>query len=232
MKQPLERDIFNVCTFTQVSAYMERSFGHPLLKSATYTWPGYLPSPYLTSLLRREVGQCCARQIPWTARCLNNNKILLKAGLVAAEKNQVAVVLVSMVCGPGLGVWELGRYLIRSSFFSCFLSFFVILFTQPFLVVGWVLLFLQQQLQPSGLVDNEEDVFCGIGTLIPCTDHLENLHNIFIVWQKKWQKGTNLISILALAFNVWVLLNADLETCFQNHNGNSAWPYNIQQRRH
>ena len=55
MKQALEKDIFTVFTFTQVSAYMERSFGHPLLKSATYTWPGYLPSPYLTSLLRREV---------------------------------------------------------------------------------------------------------------------------------------------------------------------------------
>jgi len=81
-----------------VSAYMERSFGHPLLKSATYTWPGYLPSPYLTSLLRRE------------------------AGLVAAEKNQVAVVLVSMVCGPGLGVWELGRYLISGGMGSAFLA--------------------------------------------------------------------------------------------------------------
>ena len=40
----------------------------------------------------------------------------MKAGLAAAEKNRVAVVLVSMVTGPVLGVWELARYLFRSPF--------------------------------------------------------------------------------------------------------------------
>ena len=39
-----------------------------------------------------------------------------KAGLVAAEKNKAAVVLVSMVAGPDLGARELARYLFRCPF--------------------------------------------------------------------------------------------------------------------
>lgn len=81
-----------------VSAYMERSFAHPLLKSATFTWPGYLPSPHLSSLLKKE------------------------AGLVAAEKNRAAVVLVSMVSGPDLGVRELAKYLLSGGMGSVFLA--------------------------------------------------------------------------------------------------------------
>jgi len=46
----------------------------------------------------------------------------LKAGLAAAEKNRVAVVLVSMVTGPVLGVWELARYLFSGGMGSAFLA--------------------------------------------------------------------------------------------------------------
>ena len=79
------------------------------LKGATYTWPGYIPSPHLTSLLREEVGQHSIHVSHFMII-----SIFLKAGLVAAEKNRAAVVLVSMITGgPGLGFWELGKYILR-----------------------------------------------------------------------------------------------------------------------
>ena len=67
---------------------MDRILGHQNLKMATYTWPGFFPSPCLTPLLRKEVS------------------------LLAAEKNQVGVVVISYV-GGGVtaGTTELVKYL-------------------------------------------------------------------------------------------------------------------------
>ena len=98
------------------------------LKGATYTWPGYIPSPHLTSLLREEVGvnriyishfMIISIFVGWSTQhtrfSLYDYFYFLKAGLVAAEKNRAAVVLVSMIAGgPGLGFWELGKYILRS----------------------------------------------------------------------------------------------------------------------
>ena len=68
---------------------MERILGHQTLKSATYTWPGYLPSPSLTSLLFKE------------------------APLLTAEMNDVKVVLLSFMAGGiTLGTSELVKYLL------------------------------------------------------------------------------------------------------------------------
>ena len=62
--------------------------GHQTLKVATYTWPGFFTSPSLTPLLRKEVS------------------------LLAAEKNQVGVVVISYI-GGGVtaGTTELVKYL-------------------------------------------------------------------------------------------------------------------------
>ena len=69
---------------------MERILGHQTLKSATYTWPGYLPSPSLTPLLFKE------------------------APLLTAEMNDVKVVLLSFMAGGvkgiTLGTSELVKY--------------------------------------------------------------------------------------------------------------------------
>ena len=68
---------------------MERILGHPTLKSATYTWPGYLPSPSLTPLLFKE------------------------PPLLTAEMNDVKVVLLSFMAGGiTLGTSELVKYLL------------------------------------------------------------------------------------------------------------------------
>ena len=56
-------------TLFQVRSYMERSITNNLLKTATYTWPNFIPSPYLTPLLSSEVS------------------------LVSAEKNRAKVLL-------------------------------------------------------------------------------------------------------------------------------------------
>ena len=67
---------------------MDRILGHQTLKGATYTWPGFFKSPSLTPLLRKEVS------------------------LLAAEKNQVGVVVISYI-GGGVtaGTTELVKYL-------------------------------------------------------------------------------------------------------------------------
>jgi len=39
---------------SEVSAYMEKILQHPILRKATYTWPGFLPSPYLAPLLKTK----------------------------------------------------------------------------------------------------------------------------------------------------------------------------------
>ena len=70
---------------------MGRILGHPTLKTATYAWPGFLPSPSLTPLLRSEVS------------------------LLAAEKNRLKVVLFSYIGGGfSLGTCELIEYLFSS----------------------------------------------------------------------------------------------------------------------
>ena len=57
---------------------------------ATYTWPGFLPSQNLTSLLYNEVS------------------------ILAAEKNQVKLVLLSYIGGGvSLGTSELIKYIIN-----------------------------------------------------------------------------------------------------------------------
>ena len=67
---------------------MERILGHQTMKMATYTWPGYLPSPNLTALLNNEVS------------------------LLAAEKNQIKLVLLSFIGGGvSLGTSELMKYI-------------------------------------------------------------------------------------------------------------------------
>ena len=69
---------------------MERILGHQTLKMATYTWPGFLPSQNLTSLLYNEVS------------------------ILAAEKNQVKLVLLSYIGGGvSLGTSELIKYIIN-----------------------------------------------------------------------------------------------------------------------
>ena len=58
------------------------------MKTATYKWPGFFPSPNLTPLLREEVS------------------------LMAAEMNQVRVVMISYVGGGVVaGTTELVKYL-------------------------------------------------------------------------------------------------------------------------
>ena len=67
---------------------MGHVFSHPILKEATYTWPGFIPSPYLTPLLQKE------------------------ASLIKVERNRLLVVLTGFVGGGvRLGAWELVKYL-------------------------------------------------------------------------------------------------------------------------
>ena len=69
---------------------MDRILGHQTLKVATYTWPGFFTSPSLTPLLRKEVS------------------------LLAAEKNQVGVVVISYIGGGVIaGTTELVKYLLN-----------------------------------------------------------------------------------------------------------------------
>ena len=69
-----------------VSLYVKTIISQKALKSATFSWPGYFPSPSLTSILKSEVS------------------------IWAAEKNQLQIVLLSYFAGFGLGTFELTKY--------------------------------------------------------------------------------------------------------------------------
>ena len=70
-----------------VHTYISVVMNHPVLKKATYTWPGYIPSPHLTSLLRRE------------------------GGLMLSERNRLMVVMMSFLeGGVCLGSLEMVKY--------------------------------------------------------------------------------------------------------------------------
>lgn len=69
-----------------VAMYLKIVVSQKALKSATFSWPGYFPSPNLTSILKSEVSM-------W-----------------AAEKNQLKIVLLSYFAGFGLGTFELAKY--------------------------------------------------------------------------------------------------------------------------
>ena len=70
----------------RVEAYKERLLSHPMLKSATYTWPGYIPSPHLTKLLQKE------------------------GSLALVERNRAIIVLMGFQGGIVLGLQELVKY--------------------------------------------------------------------------------------------------------------------------
>ena len=118
----------NICVKLKVTAYMERSFGNPLLKSATYTLDFFKGVKcaikrcdlHLARLYPFPPPHQSAQRRGWSTQpsrfSLYDYFYFLKAGLVAAEKNRAAVVLVSMIAGgPGLGFWELGKYILRCS---------------------------------------------------------------------------------------------------------------------
>ena len=69
-----------------VALYVKAVISQKALKSATFSWPGYFPSPNLTSILKSEVS------------------------IWAAEKNQLKIVLLSYFAGFGLGTFELTKY--------------------------------------------------------------------------------------------------------------------------
>eukprot|EP00092_Neocalanus_flemingeri_P017258 GFUD01018661.1.p1 GENE.GFUD01018661.1~~GFUD01018661.1.p1 ORF type:complete len:402 (-),score=99.65 GFUD01018661.1:1627-2772(-) len=76
----------------QVQSYLSHVLSHPVLKSATYTWPGYIPSPHLTSLLYQE------------------------AGMILSERNRLMVVMMSFLeGGVFMGLPELVKYAGRGS---------------------------------------------------------------------------------------------------------------------
>ena len=84
----------------KVKLYMERVLSHPKLKEATYTWPGFIPSPYLTPLLQRE------------------------SSLLKVERNRAMVVLTGFVGGGvRLGIWELVKYLTTGTFAKMYVIF-------------------------------------------------------------------------------------------------------------
>ena len=72
----------------RVESYRDRLLSHSVLKSATYTWPGFIPSPHLTNLLRKE------------------------GGMALVERNRALIVLMGFSGGIFLGTKEFFKYLI------------------------------------------------------------------------------------------------------------------------
>ena len=70
----------------RIEAYKDRLLSHPILKSATYTWPGFIPSPHLTKLLQKE------------------------GSFALVERNRAIIVLMGFEGGLFLGLKELLKY--------------------------------------------------------------------------------------------------------------------------
>ena len=92
----------------RVEAYRDRLLSHPLLKAATYTWPGFIPSPHLTALLKKE------------------------GSFVLAERNRALVVLLGLGGGLLLGIKELIKYLFDGWHGGVSLGIFILIFTYTF----------------------------------------------------------------------------------------------------
>ena len=75
----------------RVEAYRDRLLSHPRLKTATYTWPGFIPSPNLTTLLWKE------------------------GTLAQVERNRALIVLLGFKGGLFLGVKELVKYVLSGT---------------------------------------------------------------------------------------------------------------------
>ena len=95
-------------TMPRVEAYRDRLLSHPLLKAATYTWPGFIPSPHLTALLEKE------------------------GSFVLAERNRALVVLLGLSGGLLLGLKELIKYLFDGWHGGVSLGILILIFTYSF----------------------------------------------------------------------------------------------------
>ena len=95
-------------TMPRVEAYRDRLLSHPLLKAATYTWPGFIPSPHLTALLKKE------------------------GSFVLAERNRALVVLLGLSGGLFLGLKELIKYLFEGWHGGVIWGILILIFSYSF----------------------------------------------------------------------------------------------------